>query len=58
MAHTAQAMQSTFTPSVASLLDRGFIQAIAHVRGGREKGDRWPKVDCSTNATPSRISSP
>ena len=34
-------MQSTFTPSVFSLLDRGFIQAIGHVRGGREKGDRW-----------------
>ena len=34
-------MQSTFTPSVFSLLNRGFIQAIAHVRGGREKGDRW-----------------
>jgi oligopeptidase B len=34
-------MQSTFSPSVASLLDRGFIQAIGHVRGGREKGDRW-----------------
>ena len=33
--------QSTFSPSVFSLLDRGFIQAIAHVRGGREKGDRW-----------------
>ncbi len=31
----------TFTPSVFSLLDRGFIRAIAHVRGGREKGDRW-----------------
>src|SRR5262249_28373164 len=24
-----------------STLDRGFIHAIAHVRGGREKGDRW-----------------
>ena len=23
------------------MLDRGFIHAIAHVRGGREKGDRW-----------------
>ena len=33
--------QATFTPSVFSLLDRGFIHAIAHVRGGREKGDRW-----------------
>ena len=31
----------TFAPSVFSLLDRGFIHAIAHVRGGREKGDRW-----------------
>ena len=28
-------------PSVFSLLDRGFIHAIAHIRGGREKGDRW-----------------
>ena len=34
-------MQPTFTPSTFSLLDRGFIHAIAHVRGGREKGDRW-----------------
>ena len=34
-------MHPTFTPSVFSLLDRGFIHAIAHVRGGREKGDRW-----------------
>jgi oligopeptidase B len=34
-------MHPTFSPSVFSLLDRGFIHAIAHVRGGREKGDRW-----------------
>ena len=34
-------MHPTFTPSVVSLLDRGFIHAIAHIRGGREKGDRW-----------------
>jgi oligopeptidase B len=34
-------MRPTFTPSAFSLLDRGFIHAIAHVRGGREKGDRW-----------------
>jgi oligopeptidase B len=34
-------MRPTFTPSVFSLLDRGFIHAVAHVRGGREKGDRW-----------------
>ena len=31
-------------PSVVSLLDRGFIHAIAHIRGGREKGDRWYKA--------------
>jgi oligopeptidase B len=34
-------MRPTFTPSYFSLLDRGFVYAIAHVRGGREKGDRW-----------------
>jgi oligopeptidase B len=34
-------MRPTFTSSAFSLLDRGFIYAIAHVRGGREKGDRW-----------------
>ena len=33
--------RATFTPSVFSLLDRGFIYAIAHVRGGHEKGERW-----------------
>ena len=34
-------IRPTFTSSAFSLLDRGFIYAIAHVRGGREKGDRW-----------------
>jgi oligopeptidase B len=34
-------MNPTFTPSAFSLLDRGFIHATAHVRGGRERGDRW-----------------
>jgi oligopeptidase B len=33
--------RATFAPSVFSLLDRGFIYAIAHVRGGHEKGERW-----------------
>jgi oligopeptidase B len=31
----------TFKRSAFSLIDRGFIYAIAHVRGGHEKGDRW-----------------
>jgi oligopeptidase B len=34
-------LRPTFTRSVFSLIDRGFIYAIAHVRGGHEKGERW-----------------
>jgi oligopeptidase B len=33
--------RATFTSSIFSLLNRGFVYAIAHVRGGHEKGDRW-----------------
>ena len=32
-----------FSTSVLSLVDRGFIHAIAHIRGGTEKGYHWYK---------------
>ena len=34
-------MDLVFNPSWLSLLDRGFICAIAHIRGGSEKGRKW-----------------
>jgi oligopeptidase B len=35
------AMPAGFSPHVFSLVDRGFVYAIAHVRGGTENGYGW-----------------
>jgi oligopeptidase B len=37
------AMPAGFNTNALSLVDRGFVYAIAHIRGGKDKGYRWYK---------------
>ena len=43
--------QPEFVPGRLSLVDRGFIYAIAHVRGGGDKGDAWHEAGRLRNKT-------
>ena len=43
---------ATFSITRLSLIDRGFVYAIAHIRGGKECGYRWyrnGKLECKQN---------
>ena len=37
-------MPASFMTNCLSLVDRGFVYAIAHIRGGKEKGFHWYKT--------------
>lgn len=38
------AMPASFSTTVLSIVDRGFVHAIAHVRGGKDRGYGWYKA--------------
>jgi oligopeptidase B len=39
--HSGMSVEPSFDPDRLSLLDRGVVFAVAHVRGGGELGNRW-----------------
>ncbi len=43
------ALQAEFSAPRLSLVDRGFIFALAHVRGGNDKGQRWQRGGTGDN---------
>ena len=65
-------MDATFSSTRLSLLDRGFIYAIAHIRGGEDLGRQWYEdgkllkkkntftdfIDCSTFLIEQKYTSP
>jgi len=42
-------MKPYFMPQITSLMDRGVVYAIAHVRGGGYKGESWHKAGSGIN---------